>query len=111
MRPLAVPLATLAILVSLAGPSPARAPRHFNRAVASWYYDAGQTASNQHYKYGFASLLFGSRWGHEVRFCARRCVTGKLDDHGPYVGGRLFDLNPALKSALGCSDLCEVFWR
>lgn len=82
-----------------------------NVAVASWYYDSGQTASGIHYPYGFASLMFGSRWGTRVLFCAQRCAVGQMDDHGPYVSGRSFDLNPALKNATGCSDLCTVRWR
>jgi hypothetical protein len=81
-------------------------------ATASWYYDAGATASGRHYRYGFASLRYGSEWGKHVRFCYRmRCTTGRLDDHGPYIAGRTFDLNPALKQALGCSDLCAVHYR
>jgi hypothetical protein len=89
---------------------PHRVP--FNVALASWYDDAGATASGAHYTYGFASLAFGSAWGHRIRFCyGRRCVTGRLDDHGPYVGGRLFDLNGALKAALGCPDLCWLRWQ
>lgn len=91
--------------------------RHHHRrppmqdAVASYYYDSGQTASGLHYTYGFASLLFGSRWGQRVLFCYRRCVVGRLDDHGPYVTGRLFDLNVALHDALGCPGLCDLRWR
>jgi rare lipoprotein A (peptidoglycan hydrolase) len=84
-------LIPLAVLVGIARPAPAPPMRP---ALASWYDDAGQTASGRHYTYGFASLQFGSEWGRRVRFChARRCVTGRLDDHGPYVTGRLFDLN------------------
>ena len=37
-------------------------------------------------------------------------VTATMSDHGPYVAGRTFDLNAALKAALGCSDLCVVRW-
>jgi hypothetical protein len=81
-------------------------------ALASWYYDAGTTASGWHAGMGFASLMFGSRWGHRVRFCyGRRCVIGELDDHGPYVVGRAFDLSPRLRAALACPDLCWVRWR
>lgn len=80
-------------------------------ALASWYDDAGATASGAHYTYGFAALIFGSDWGHRVRFChLGRCVVGRLDDHGPYVGGRTFDLNSALRAALRCPDLCWVKW-
>lgn len=81
-------------------------------ATASWFFDAGATASGRHYQYGFAALFMGSDWGHKVFFChGRRCVVGQLEDHGPYVSGRLFDLNPALKAALGCGDLCDVHYR
>lgn len=81
-------------------------------ALASWYDDSGTTASGVHYRYGFASLLFGSEWGHHVEFYYRgHRVTGRLDDHGPYVSGRTFDLNAALRAALGCPDLCYLEWR
>jgi hypothetical protein len=80
-------------------------------ALASWYDDSGTTASGGHYQYGFASLMFGSDWGHRIRFCYRGCVVGRLDDHGPYVPGRAFDLNPSLKAALGCPDLCWLHWN
>jgi hypothetical protein len=86
-------------------------PPLMTEAVASWYDDAGQTASGIHYTYGFAALILGSDWGRRILFCYRRCVVGRLDDHGPYVGGRTFDLNPALKTATGCPDLCTVRWR
>lgn len=81
-------------------------------ATASWYFDAGQTASGRHYTYGFAALRYGNRWGLRVRFCYRmQCHIGRLQDHGPYIAGRTFDLNPALKAALGCGDLCAVHFR
>lgn len=86
-------------------------------ALASWYEDSGETASGSHAELGFAHLGAGEgeypgmAMGTRVEFCAARCATGTMDDHGPYVGGREFDLGPALKSALGCSDLCHVTWR
>lgn len=85
----------------------------FQTALASWYDDGyGPTASGVRYRYGFASLLFGSAWGRRVEFRYRgRTVVGQLDDHGPYVGGRQFDLNWTLRTALGCPDLCSVEWR
>jgi hypothetical protein len=81
-------------------------------ALASWYDYGGTTASGRSYTYGFASLLFGSAWGTRVLFChAGRCHVGELDDHGPYVAGREFDLWPPLRDALACPDLCTVRWR
>jgi hypothetical protein len=87
-------------------------PPRMQTALASWYDDAGTTASGAHLPLGFASLLFASQWGRRVRFCYRgRCAIGRLDDHGPYVTGRLFDLGPALKATLACPDLCWLTWR
>ena len=82
-------------------------------ALASWYDDYyGETASGRRYQMGFASLLFGSQWGYRVEFCYRgRCVVGQLDDHGPYVTGRSFDLSARLRGALACPDLCYLQWR
>jgi hypothetical protein len=49
--------------------------------------------------------------GTRVRFRhGRNTVTATMSDHGPYVSGRTFDLNAALKAALACSDLCTVRW-
>jgi rare lipoprotein A (peptidoglycan hydrolase) len=82
-------------------------------AVASWYDDGyGPTASGRRYRYGFASLIFSSEWGVRVEFHhAGRIVIGQLDDHGPYVSGRTFDLNASLRGALACPDLCQLQWR
>jgi hypothetical protein len=90
-------------------PRPPRA--HYSVSLASWYDDSGTTASGIHYRYGYAALIFGSQWGKRVQFCYNTCVVGRLDDHGPYVGGRTFDLNWALKNTVGCPDLCKVRWR
>lgn len=82
-----------------------------NESIASWYYDAGSTASGTHYTNGFAALIFGSEWGKKVLFCYQRCAVGYLDDHGPYVGGRTFDLNQNLAGAIGFSGVGTVRWR
>lgn len=90
-----------------------RRPRPMQQAIASWYQDAGETASGFHAYYGFASLTlpFGTR----VRFCfpagSRRCVLAVADDRGPYVGGRTFDLNEHLAGALGFSGVQTVAYR
>jgi hypothetical protein len=87
-------------------------PPPMQTAVASWYELYGVTASGWSATYGFASLIFGSEWGKRVMFCYQgRCQVGILDDHGPYVAGRTFDLSPALRAALGCPDLCTLRWR
>jgi rare lipoprotein A (peptidoglycan hydrolase) len=83
-----------------------------NVAVASWY-DLGGTGScgqPAQVGYGFANLSLPC--GTRVKFCYNgNCVIGVMDDRGPYVAGRLFDLNVNLRTALGCGGLCEVHWR
>jgi hypothetical protein len=34
-----------------------------------------------------------------------------VDDRGPYVWGRTFDLNVATRTSLRCPDLCYVMER
>jgi hypothetical protein len=38
-------------------------------------------------------------------------ITVPVVDRGPYVDGRELDLSPAVKAALGCTDLCTVLMR
>jgi rare lipoprotein A (peptidoglycan hydrolase) len=110
---------SMVVALAVAMPTHRKRPRVWTGPVlASWYDDAGVTASGTHYARGFAALIFGSEWGRAVSFCVARgrgCagapVTGRLDDHGPYVSGRTFDLDAALKAALHCSDLCSVRYR
>ena len=86
--------------------SRADAKTHWHRSVASYYDDSGATASGRHHKYGVAN-----RWlpfGTKLRMCDRGCVTVVVDDRGPYVGGRDFDLNLAAVRAIGFSTAAGV---
>lgn len=38
-------------------------------------------------------------------------VTVPVVDRGPYVAGRELDLSPAVKAALGCTDICTLLMR
>jgi hypothetical protein len=98
-----------------------RLRRHppMNLAVASWYNDAGGTASGFHAFYGFATCGSGGgpclSFGTRVEFCyppgSGRCVVSTADDHGPYVPGRAFDLNQNTAQALGFGGVGTVAWR
>jgi rare lipoprotein A (peptidoglycan hydrolase) len=70
-------------------------------ALASWYSyaNASSTACGWSAALGVAnrSLPCGAR----VLFCAARCAIGTVDDRGPYVYPRLWDLTPALGDAIG----------
>jgi rare lipoprotein A len=79
-------------------------------ATASWYDDAGQTASGFHAFYGVANrtLAFGTR----VLFAYRgRTVTATVDDRGPFVYSRLFDLNERVAATLHFSGVDTVAYR
>ena len=101
-------------LLSPAGDPPPKppAPPTPNVALASWYAEHGTGAcgvGDVQAGYRFASLFLGC--GTRIRFRhGASTVTATMSDHGPYVSGRTFDLNAALKAALGCSDLCIVRW-
>lgn len=87
--------------------------RQNGKSIASWFDDTGPVACAAHAFYGYAHLP-GPAWpcGARVLFCyEHHCVFGYREDSGPYVPGRLFDLNAHLKEALGCTDLCPVRWR
>ncbi len=80
----------------------------FTPSVASWYYDAGSTACGFHAYYGVAntSLPCGTR----VTFhSGGRTVTATVDDRGPYVGGRQWDLNQNTAAALGFGGVGTVW--
>lgn len=79
-------------------------------AVASWYDDSGTTGCGFHATYGIATFVVPCG-GTVTLQGPGGTVTATRDDSGPYVSGRTFDLNPATKAALGCSDLCSVRWR
>jgi rare lipoprotein A len=76
--------------------------------LASWYYDAGGTASGFHAYYGVAnlSLPFGTKVtmsnGHTT-------IVATVDDRGPYVGGRVYDLNQNVAQALGFQGVGTIY--
>jgi len=85
-------------------------PPPMQPAVASWYDDAGATASGFHAFYGVANrtLAFGTR----VLFAYHgRTVTATVDDRGPFVYSRLWDLNQNTAGALVFSGVDTVAYR
>jgi rare lipoprotein A (peptidoglycan hydrolase) len=80
------------------------------QALASWYdYEGVACAGMGGLRNGIAhkTLPCGTR----VRLCYRACTTGIVNDRGPYIAGREFDLTPDVKNATGCSDLCWLRYR
>jgi rare lipoprotein A (peptidoglycan hydrolase) len=93
--------------------APAAAPAPAMQSALASYYDLsgdGACGAPAQSGYSFASLILPC--GARIVICnGSTCVTATMNDHGPYVAGRTFDLNVNLKDALGCGGLCEVTWR
>jgi hypothetical protein len=71
----------------------------FTETVASWYNDGGSTACGFHAYYGVANRNLPC--GTKVTLLnGGRVVTATVDDRGPYVGGRDWDLNQNTAAAL-----------
>ena len=80
----------------------------FTQSTASWYQDGGSTACGYHAYYGVANLSLPC--GTKVTFLYNgRSVTATVDDRGPYVGGREWDLNQNTAGALGFGGVASVW--
>jgi hypothetical protein len=80
----------------------------YDQSVASWYDDAGSTACGFHASLGVASRDLPC--GTKVSFrYGGRSVTAVVDDRGPYVGGRDWDLDQDTASALGFAGVGTVW--
>jgi len=78
--------------------------------VASYYWEDRYTATGARFdpnKMAVAhkTLPFGTRL--TLRHGHRSAVV-VVNDRGPYIRGRTFDLTPAVKKALWCGSLCRV---
>ncbi len=79
----------------------------FDPVLVSWYDDAGTTACGFHATYGVANLSLPC--GTKVRMRdGARTVTATVDDRGPYVSGRTYDLSQTTAAALGFSGLGTI---
>jgi hypothetical protein len=80
----------------------------FTQSVASWYSDGGATACGFHAYYGVANKTLPC--GTKVTFSyGGRTVTATVDDRGPFVAGREWDLNQNTAAALGFSGVGAVW--
>jgi hypothetical protein len=77
-------------------------------SVASWYNDGGNTACGFHAYYGVANKVLPC--GTKVTFTyGGRTVTATVDDRGPFVAGREWDLNQNTAGALGFGGVATVW--
>lgn len=80
----------------------------FHQSVASWYNDGGSTACGFHAYYGVANRSLPC--GTHVKFdYGGRTVTATVDDRGPFVAGRDWDLNQNTAGALGFGGVGSVW--
>jgi rare lipoprotein A len=81
----------------------------YQPALASWYYDAGlQTGCGFNARYGVANRTLPC--GTKVQFrYGGRTVMATVDDRGPYVGGRTWDLGQSTRAALGFQGVGTVW--
>ena len=75
--------------------------------VASWYYDAGNTACGFHATYGVANKTLPCGTRVTISY-GGRSVLATVDDRGPYVYGRSFDLNQTTARYLGMLGVAQV---
>ncbi len=76
-------------------------------AVASWYYDEGSTACGFHAEYGVANKTLPC--GSKVTLTyGGHTVVAVVDDRGPFVYGRTFDLDQRTAGALGMWGVATV---
>jgi rare lipoprotein A len=88
--------------------APAGSLTVYRESVASWYDDAGGTACGFHAQYGVANRTLPC--GSKVTFVNNgRRVNAVVDDRGPFVDGRDWDLNQNTAGALGF-DGVETVW-
>jgi len=88
--------------------APAGTVTVYRPTVASWYDDGGSTACGFHAYYGVANRDLPC--GTQVTFFSGgRTVTATVDDRGPYVDGRDWDLNQNTAAALGFGGVGTVW--
>lgn len=75
--------------------------------VASWYNDGGSTACGFHARFGVANRTLPCGTRVTIAYHGRS-VVATVDDRGPYVGGRTYDLNQNIAGALGMYGVATV---
>jgi rare lipoprotein A len=82
----------------------------YQPAVASWYYDAGlQTGCGFNARYGVANKTLPCGTKVQIKY-GGQTVIATVDDRGPYVYGRTWDLGQSTRAALGFDGGVGTVW-
>jgi rare lipoprotein A len=82
----------------------------YEPAIASWYYDAGlATGCGFNARYGVANKTLPCGTKVELKY-GGRTVMATVDDRGPYVYGRTWDLGQSTRAALGFDGGVGTVW-
>ena len=77
--------------------------------LASWYgpYFHGRTTANgeSYNMYGFTAAHKTLPFGTQLRVCYNGCVDVRINDRGPYIGGRQLDLSQGAAAQIGLLDV------
>lgn len=80
----------------------------YRQSIASWYDDGGATACGFHAAHGVASTTLPCG-AHVAFLLGGHRVTAVVDDRGPFVPGRTWDLDQATAAALGFDGVGPVW--
>ncbi len=80
----------------------------YGQSLASWYNDGGNTACGFHAGFGVANRSLPCGTKVRMRY-GGRSVTATVDDRGPFVGGRNWDLNQNTAAALGFGGVGTIW--
>jgi len=80
----------------------------YQQSVASWYQDGGATGCGFHAGLGVANRSLPCGTKVRIRY-GGRSVTAVVDDRGPFVGGRDWDLNQNTAGALGFGGVGTIW--
>ena len=82
----------------------------YQPAIASWYYDAGlATGCGFNARYGVANKTLPCGTKVQLKY-GGRTVMATVDDRGPYVYGRTWDLGQSTRAALGFDGGVGTIW-
>ena len=77
--------------------------------LASWYgpYFHGRTTANgeTYNMYGHTAASKTIPFGTKLLVCYQGCTTVRINDRGPYIGGRELDLSYGAAQAIGFTDV------